>query len=173
MSGCAPTAGALPQLLTYTPAPALSARPGLSAAQRTIAERLPLLEELFEAVLKPSCAKELEQMCASLGLLAGLLPALHADTVADWAVSGCERLSGLTQAATAKALLSLALRGKAAATEPGGGGGAADAAEGSQEGLADDLELLASVAADIKVFVNAGGLAGATEARGIAGQLVR
>lgn len=47
---------------------------GLSASQRTIAERLPLLHELLAATLKPSCAKELEQLCGSLQLVAGLMP---------------------------------------------------------------------------------------------------
>jgi hypothetical protein len=47
---------------------------GLPAAQRTIAERLPLFHALLGAVLKPSCARELEQLCGGLALLAGLVP---------------------------------------------------------------------------------------------------
>lgn len=48
--------------------------PGLSPAQSTVAQRLPLLHELFCAARKPSCAKELEQLCACLALAAGALP---------------------------------------------------------------------------------------------------
>ena len=47
---------------------------GLSAAQRSVAARLPLLHELFACLIKPSCAKELEPMCSCLGLVAGVLP---------------------------------------------------------------------------------------------------
>lgn len=166
--------------------------PGLSEAQRGIAERLPVLVELTKAALKPSCAKELELLCGGLALLVsraagwamgsrrvavrcklcvvgdkrqaerlgrdrfiaksllqctassvtfirfirtlivhlvctptalvllqvGLLPAAHANAVADWAVAACQDTRGLNQAPAAKALLDLAVRSRAAATEP-------------------------------------------------------
>ena len=47
---------------------------GCSAAQRTIAERLPLFHHLFQTLVDRRCAKELEPLTCSLQLLAGLLP---------------------------------------------------------------------------------------------------
>jgi hypothetical protein len=64
--------------LTALPLPSPCCLPachaGLPAAQRTIAERLPLFHELLKAVLKPSCARELEHLCGGLALLEGLVP---------------------------------------------------------------------------------------------------
>ncbi|KAL4443972.1 hypothetical protein ABPG75_011709 [Micractinium tetrahymenae] len=138
--------------------------PGLTPAQRTIAERLPLLHELFCATRKPSCAKELEQLCACLSLAAGVLPPVLAGVVADWAVGVCESLSGLTQPAAARAVLSLALRGKTSVAGTAGARGAAagggrreaagTAAAGCQGVHGDDLDLLKEVAADIKAFLD-------------------
>lgn len=73
------TAGSPPRL--YSPAA------GLNPAQSAVAERLPLLHELFCAVCKPSCAKELEQLCACLGLAAGALPPILAGGWGDWLAS--------------------------------------------------------------------------------------
>lgn len=81
-------------------------------------------------------------------------------------MGACESLSGMTQPAAARAVLSLALRGKAAAAgvtaagaAPGGSGrhaagGAAPAC--SQETYEDDLGLLKGVAADIKGYFDFG-----------------
>lgn len=96
---------------------------------------------------------------------------LHAGIIADWAVGACEGLSGLTQPAAARAVLSLALRGQAAvagaagARGAGGGGGrreaASTAAAAGSEGVnGDDLDLLKEVAADIKSYYDLGGQGG-------------
>ena len=46
-----------------------------------MAAALPLLHEMLQAALKPSCSKELELLCGGLVLLAGLLPPAFAGAV--------------------------------------------------------------------------------------------
>ncbi|EFN56539.1 hypothetical protein CHLNCDRAFT_144181 [Chlorella variabilis] len=128
---------------------------GLSASQRAVAAALPLLHEMLQAALKPSCSKELELLCGGLVLLAGLLPPAFAGAVAGWAVEGLEGLSGLTQAAAAKALLQLALRGLAAAARPAAGPAAGEAGGGTGGGTGGDLGLLLAVATDVREMMNA------------------
>ena len=62
-------------------------------------------------------------------------PCIAADAVGGWAVEACEQFSGLAAAPPAKALVQLALRGRA---RIGGG----------------DLQLLHDLAADLKAMVN-------------------
>lgn len=67
---------------TYPPAhPPAS---GLSAAQRSVASRLPLLHEMFGCLTKPSCARELEAMCGCLSLAAEVLPPAFAGERLQW-----------------------------------------------------------------------------------------
>ena len=87
-----------------------------------------------------------------------LLPPPGAGAVAGWAVEGLEGLSGLTQAAAAKALLQLALRGLAAAARPAAGPAAGEAGGGTGGGTGGDLGLLLAVATDVREMMNAGGL---------------
>lgn len=62
-----------PVIATYRP-PTHPPAAGLSAAQRSVASRLPLLHEMFGCLTKPSCARELEAMCGCLSLAAEVLP---------------------------------------------------------------------------------------------------
>lgn len=121
---------------------------GLPEAQRTIAERLPLLHELFAALLKPSCAKELEALCGGLALVAAPLPPLLAGAMAMWGVGALESLSGLNHPGAAKALFHLAVKGRAAAARAG-----AAPAQGGPA-AADDLDLLQAVAVDVQRMIN-------------------
>jgi hypothetical protein len=130
----------------------LPALDGLDEEQLAVAAALPLFHELLVALLKPSCARELEQLCSGLAAVAPLLARPLAAAVAGWAVEGLERITGLTQVSAAKALLQLALRGRAAAAAPDGGGvvTAADSGDG------DNVSLLLAIARDIHGMLNAG-----------------
>ena len=76
--------------------------------------------------------------------------------VAEWAVSACESLSDLHAAPAARALLHLALRGRAAACQPPAPRAGGAAAAGS-EGQWGDLDLMLAVATDIRGMLETGG----------------
>ncbi len=84
-----------------------------------------------------------------------------ADKLADWAVAACRELSNLTYPGAAKALLSLALRGRSAAAAPPPGQAPMGGAVPKREpGCGDDLDLLLDLAADVKQMMNADGAQG-------------
>ncbi len=68
-----------------------------------------MLYELFCAACKPSCAKELEQLCACLALAAGALPPALAGGQGGAPQARCER--GVTATAGAAGLGWLKARG--------------------------------------------------------------
>lgn len=109
--------------------------------------------------------------CGSLCLM--LLEASHhfslsmpslsrADKLADWAMDACRELSNLTYPGAARALLSLALRGRSAAAAPPPGPAPLGAAIPKREpGCGDDMDLLLDLAADVRQMLNIEGVAGA------------
>ncbi len=84
------------------------------------------------------------------------LPACFAEAVSDWAVGALESLSGLASPAAAKALLQLALRGKAVAAESFAGDAGMAAGSVAEDGGAADLGLLHALAADVKGMLEPG-----------------